>query len=201
MKYQEILNNGLSQLGLNLESIKLEQYLELLDKWNHAYNLTAVRDLDSMVTKHILDSLAILPFIKGKSLLDVGTGAGLPGIPLAIALPHLKIVLLDSNGKKIRFLQEVKRKLKLDNVEIIQSRVESYHPTALFDTLTSRAFSAIEQMLNLSRHLIVPDGIWVLMKGRRPDDELAAIKMPSRVESYAVPGIDGERCCVIIENN
>jgi len=201
MKYQEILKNGLSELGLKIESIKLEQYLELLHKWNHAYNLTAIRDLESMVSKHILDSLAILPFIKGKSLLDVGTGAGLPGIPLAIATPNLKIVLLDSNGKKIRFLQEVKRQLKLDNVEIIQTRVESYHPDTLFDILTSRAFSSIEQMLNLTRHLITPDGMWVLMKGLRPDDELAAIQMPSRVESYIVPGVDGERCCVIIENN
>ena len=201
MKYQEILKNGLSELGLTIDSIKLEQYLELLHKWNHAYNLTAIRDLESMVSKHILDSLAILPFVNGESLLDVGTGAGLPGIPLAIAAPNLKIVLLDSNGKKIRFLQEVKRQLKLDNVEIIQSRVESYHPDILFDILTSRAFSSIDQMLNLTRHLITPDGMWVLMKGLRPDDELAAIQMPSRVESYIVPGVDGERCCVIIENN
>jgi len=201
MKYQEILKNGLSELGLTIDSIKLEQYLELLHKWNHAYNLTAIRDLESMVSKHILDSLAILPFVNGESLLDVGTGAGLPGIPLAIAAPNLKIVLLDSNGKKIRFLQEVKRQLKLDNVEIIQSRVESYHPDILFDILTSRAFSSIDQMLNLTRHLIAPDGMWVLMKGLRPDDELAAIQMPSRVESYIVPGVDGERCCVIIENN
>ena len=194
------LNEGLHRLGLDIPCERLLEYLYLLHKWNHAYNLTAIRDLDSMVTRHLLDSLAILPWVKGPRLLDVGSGAGLPGLPLAIASPELKVVLIDSNGKKIRFLQEVKRVLSLANVDIIQSRVESYHPAHLFDTVTSRAFSHLEQMIIWTKHLVATEGIWLAMKGQYPESELATIHRPYRVETYAVVGIDGERCCVIVEN-
>ena len=194
------LNEGLRELGLDVPLEGFLQYLYLLHKWNHAYNLTAIRDLDSMVTLHLLDSLSIVPWVKGPCLLDVGSGAGLPGIPLAIACPELKVVLLDSNGKKIRFLHEVKRVLSLANVDIIQSRVESYHPAHLFDTVTSRAFSHLEQMIVWTKHLLATEGRWLAMKGRYPDVELAAIHRPYCVETYAVTGIDGERCCVIVEN-
>ena len=194
------LDKGLHQLKLHIPTEGLLQYLTLLHKWNHAYNLTAVRDMESMVTRHLLDSLAVLPWVKGPRLLDVGSGAGLPGIPLALALPELHVVLLDSNGKKIRFLQEVKRALSLTNVEIIQARVENYHPLVGFDTVISRAFSSLHQMITWSCHLIAPEGVWLAMKGRRPDDELHAIHFPYRVETYTVDGIDGERCCVIVEN-
>ncbi len=193
------LQQGIQQFGLDLAVDPLMQYLLLLHKWNHAYNLTAVRDLDEMVTRHLLDSLAIVHWIKGPRVLDVGSGGGLPGIPLAIALPHVQIVLLDSNGKKTRFLQEVKRALSLNNVEIVQTRVENYHPAHGFDTVTSRAFSELQQMINWTDHLIATSGIWVAMKGRSPDAELATINHSYRVEQYPVAGIDGERCCVIIE--
>ena len=197
---ERALSHGMQQLGLDFPCEGLLHYLTLLHKWNQAYNLTAVRDMDSMVTRHILDSLAILPWVQGTRLLDVGTGPGLPGIPLALANPSLQVVLLDSNGKKIRFLQEVKRALALDNVEIAQTRVENYHPTHAFDTVTSRAFSELKHMLNCTQHLIATDGIWLAMKGRHPETELAGMNRPYRTEPYTVAGIDGERCCIIIEN-
>jgi len=193
------LQDGIDQLGLQVPVQPLLTYLGLLHKWNHAYNLTAIRDIDSMVTRHLLDSLAILPWIKAPKLLDVGTGAGLPGIPLAIGLPDVQVVLLDSNGKKVRFLQEVKRVLSLNNVEIVQTRAENYHPAHGFDTVTSRAFSDLKQMVDWTEHLIAPNGIWLAMKGRCPETELAAITYPYRVEQYAVAGVEGERCCIIIE--
>lgn len=194
------LSDGLAQLGVQVPVEPLLDYLTLLDKWNHAYNLTAVRGMDAMVARHVLDSLAILPWVTGSRLVDVGTGAGLPGIPLAIARPECGVVLLDSNGKKIRFLNEVKRTLSLDNVEIVQTRVENYHPARGFDTVISRAFSDLNQMIRWTGHLLAADGIWLAMKGRVPASELASISHPYRVESYSVAGVDGERCCVIIEN-
>lgn len=195
-----LLEQGLKQFGLSSLCAPLLQYLLLLDKWNAAYNLTAVRDLDSMVSKHILDSLAIVPWIKGNRILDVGTGAGLPGIPLAIAKPEIQFVLLDSNGKKTRFLNEVKRQLNLKNLEIVQFRVENYHPAQGFDTVISRAFSSLEQMIHWTQHLIAKDGMWLAMKGRYPDTELDMILQPYRVERYTVESIEGERCCVLIDN-
>lgn len=198
--FAQILADGLEQLGLQTATSPLLHYLILLQKWNKTYNLTAIRDMETMITRHVLDSLAIRPWIQGKRLLDVGTGAGLPGIPLALANPNLEVVLLDSNGKKTRFLQEIKRTLKLENIEVIQSRVENYHPSFDFDTVTSRAFSELAQMLKWTRHLIGRNGIWLAMKGRLPETELASINLPYQVKPYTVPGLDGERCCVIIEN-
>ncbi|MCL5272804.1 MAG: 16S rRNA (guanine(527)-N(7))-methyltransferase RsmG [Gammaproteobacteria bacterium] len=200
LKIEQLLNDGLKQFGLNSIGAPLLQYLLLLKKWNAAYNLTAVRDLESMINKHLLDSLAIIPWVKGNNILDVGTGPGLPGIPLAIALPEKQFVLLDSNGKKIRFLNEVKRQLNLKNLEIVQFRVENYHPAQGFDTVTSRAFSSLDQMIHWTQHLIANDGIWLAMKGRYPDTELNMIHQKYRVEGYTVEGVDGERCCVIIDN-
>ncbi|WP_298627369.1 16S rRNA (guanine(527)-N(7))-methyltransferase RsmG [uncultured Legionella sp.] len=200
LKIEQLLNEGLAQFGLNSISTPLMHYLLLLKKWNAAYNLTAVRDLESMINKHLLDSLAIIPWLKGNHILDVGTGPGLPGIPLAIAQPEKQFVLLDSNGKKIRFLNEVKRQLNLKNLEIVQFRVENYHPAQGFDTVTSRAFSSLDQMIHWTQHLIAKDGIWLAMKGRYPDTELDMIHQKYRVERYTVDGVDGERCCIIIDN-
>ena len=135
--HKQHLLNGMRALNLEIPCDRFLNYLTLLHKWNQAYNLTAVRDMTSMVTRHLLDSLAILPWVHGTFILDVGTGAGLPGIPLAIARPDLHIVLLDSNGKKTRFLQEAKRSLALNNIEIVQTRVENYHADHKFDTITS----------------------------------------------------------------
>jgi 16S rRNA (guanine527-N7)-methyltransferase len=178
---------------------KISAYLTLLDKWNQAYNLTAIRDKDMMISHHILDSLAIMPWLNGEKIIDVGSGAGLPGIPLALARPDLKIFLLDSNGKKARFLQEAKRVLNLKNVEVIQSRVEDYNPSFNFDTVISRAFSSIDNMLDKTNHLLADKGIWLAMKGQRPDSELSNIKNSYQIKSYPVAFVDGERCCVILE--
>lgn len=201
LKIKSLLTQGLEQFDLQSLAPPLFEYLLLLDKWNAAYNLTAVRDLESMISKHVLDSLAILPWVKGPRILDVGTGAGLPGIPLAIAMPDAQFVLLDSNGKKIRFLNEVKRRLDLKNLETVQFRVENYHPAQGFDTVTSRAFSSLEQMIHWTQHLVAKDGIWLAMKGRYPDTELEAIQQKYCVEGYTVNGVEGERCCVIIDNS
>lgn len=200
-KVHDKLVTGVNHLGLTLPVESLFRYLQLLYKWNQAYNLTAIRDPEEMVSRHLLDSLAILPWVNGTRLIDVGTGGGLPGIPLAIALPDCHIVLLDSNGKKIRFLNEVKRALKLDNVEIIQSRVENYRPLEGFDTITSRAFSDLSQMIDWTTHLIATNGIWLAMKGHTPESELAAIKYPYQVKPYTVEGINEARCCIILEND
>lgn len=196
----QLLQQGLTDLGLLLDVDPICQYLLLLQKWNKAYNLTAIRDMGTMITRHILDSLAILPWLKGKRIIDVGTGAGFPGIPIALANPDLEVVLLDSNGKKIRFLQAIKRHLQLDNIEIVQSRVEAYHPPILFDTVTSRAFSDVNQMLKWTSHLLTQEGIWLAMKGRTPVTELLNIQKSYLIKQYQVPGLEGERCCVIIEN-
>lgn len=195
-----LLRDGLAELKVPDAYEKLMAYLSLLDKWNRAYNLTSVRDLPAMVSRHVLDSLAISPFIYGSRIIDVGSGAGLPGIPLAITHPNHQFVLLDSNGKKTRFLDEVKRSLGLNNVEVVQSRAENYHPSAAFDTVISRAFSDLAQMLNWTTHLIAENGIWLAMKGKYPQTELDMITNPSRVHPYRVPGLEEERCSVIIDN-
>jgi 16S rRNA (guanine527-N7)-methyltransferase len=194
------LEQGLKQFDLESFCKPVLAYLTLLNKWNLAYNLTAVRDLESMINKHILDSLAISPWLKGRKIIDVGTGAGLPGIPLAITNPQMQLTLLDSNGKKTRFLAEVKRQLDLENIEIVQFRIENYRPAQGFDTVVSRAFSSLDQMIHWTQHLIAPNGIWLAMKGRYPTEELNLIHKPYRVEPYRVEGIEGERCCVLIDN-
>jgi 16S rRNA (guanine527-N7)-methyltransferase len=193
------MHNILRALAPNTDPERFEAYVALLCKWNNTYNLTAIRDPMRMLTHHIFDSLAILPWITGTRVLDVGAGAGLPGIPLALASPEKNIVLLDSNGKKTRFLHEVKRILNLPNIEIIHQRVESYHPSAPFDTVTSRAFSDVSSFINGSQHLLSPTGFWVAMKGHQPDTELRDIAYSFRVESYTVPEINESRCVVIIQ--
>jgi len=196
---ESILSPGMAEMGLSLPVKPFIDYLLLLQKWNKAYNLTAIRELSEMATLHVLDSLAILPFLHGQHLIDVGSGAGLPGIPLAIARPDCQIVLLDSNGKKTRFLQEVKRSLALSNIEIVHDRAENFHPAQPFDTVISRAFSDLAQMLYWTEHLVASKGIWLAMKGRYPETELHAVNQVSQVKNYVVPGLQGERCCVIIE--
>lgn len=196
------LRSGIAKLT-HLESADaaadlLAQYLQLLNQWNQAYNLTAVRDIHEMVGRHVFDSLAVLPWIKGNLVLDVGTGAGLPGIPLAIVCPTKQFVLLDSNGKKTRFLQAVKHALKLNNIEVVQARVETYTAVRPFDTIVSRAYAHVQTMLEATQHLLAPDGIWVAMKGPNVLSELSALTYPHRVEYYSVVGMTEERCCVVI---
>ena len=198
------IKTGLATLNVPGNHDKLAQdchtYLLLLDKWNTAYNLTAIHTIQDRVERHILDSLAIYPWIKGKHILDVGTGAGLPGIPLALCYPDKHVVLLDSNGKKTRFLTEVKRVLNLSNVDIVHMRVERYRPEILFDSIVSRAFSDLQSLLDLTAHLIRPQGHWVAMKGPNVNIELQTLSRPYRLESYQIPGMSGERYCVVLEN-
>ena len=198
------LEQGIAALGLQLPEAavpRLLDYLELLVRWNAAYNLTAIRDPAEMVTRHLLDSLAILPYVSGATLADLGTGPGLPGIVLAIAAPGRAITLVDSNGKKVRFLREAIRSLKLEGVQAVQSRVEEVEGS--FDCITARAFAALGDMLGWGGHLLAPGGRWLAMKGRRPDDELAALPAGFALESLhalAVPGLEGERHLAVIRH-
>ena len=158
---QQILEDGIERLGLKSTALQISQlltYLEILHKWNGAYNLTSVRDKNQMVVTHILDSLSIAPLIEWKSLLDAGTGAGLPGIPLAILYPDRHFTLLDSNGKKIRFIFQVKNQLSLKNLTEIQCRLEDYKPKVLFDAIISRALSSLSDMTQKTKHLLKKEG-------------------------------------------
>lgn len=178
---------------------RLLAYLELLAKWNRAYNLTAVRDPAEMVARHLLDSLAVLPFVHGTPLADIGSGAGLPGIPLAIAQPDLAVTLVESNGKKARFLREAVRTLPLPNVTVRETRVQD--AVGPFATVTARAFASLADMLAGGGHLLARDGRWLAMKGRIDRDEIAAVPGGFHVVAVhrlAVPGIDGERNLVVL---
>lgn len=197
------LREGLERLGVAVDAAaeaRLLAYLALLVRWNRAYNLTAVRDPAQMVSRHLLDSLAVLPWVEGDTLVDVGTGPGLPGLPLAIARPGLRVSLLDANGKKVRFLRQVVMELGLADVEVVQSRVESFRPPHGFDLVTSRAFAALPDMVDLTRHLLAPGGRWLAMKGVSPEPELAALPgdIVSRVEPLHVPGETACRHLVIL---
>ena len=177
----------------------LLKYLGELVLWNKAYNLTAVRDPVEMVTRHLLDSLAVLPHVEGRTL-DVGSGAGLPGIPLALANPALHVTLLDSNGKKARFLRHAQRTLPLTNVEIVEARAEKFQPPARFDTIVSRAFSSLEDFLGQTAHLGAEGCRWLAMKGKLDPAELAALPKGFEIGerlALAVPGLDEERHLVV----
>jgi 16S rRNA (guanine527-N7)-methyltransferase len=174
----EKLKAGLQSLGLDPEQHPCEQYIAyiaLLHKWNQAYNLTAIKDPEEMLTRHVLDSLSVLPFIKGKQCMDIGTGPGLPGMILALALPETNWVLLDSNIKKIRFLRHVKAELDISNVDIVQSRAESYKPEKEFDTIICRAFAPLNRMFEWSKHLITEHNQLLAMKGKQANDEINAL--------------------------
>lgn len=200
-KCREILTDGLAFLSLSPDPEKLElllQFIALIEKWNKAYNLTAVRDKEAMVRLHILDSLAICPHLHGKLLIDIGTGAGLPGIPLAIYCPEMEFVLLDSNAKKTRFVQQAILELKLKNVSVLQSRVEDYQPAQGFDTVVSRAFASMSEIIKLTSHLLNQDGLLLAMKGQQPAEELTALTQPYRIIPIKVPHVEAERCLVCI---
>ncbi|HDY85557.1 hypothetical protein LCGC14_0733360 [marine sediment metagenome] len=202
---QQLLQ-GCDTLKLDLTELQISQlltYVQLLDKWNKVYNLTSVRDPQEMISRHILDSLAVLPYLPGPSLLDVGTGAGLPGIPVAIANPNISVTLLDSNSKKTRFLQQVKAELGLTNITVVHGRVEQAE-LAKFTTVTARAFSTIDVIIDLAGRHCDDAGSLVLMKGVYPEEELAAnIEGFSLqdVVSLDVPNCDGKRHLVRLIKN
>lgn len=204
--YAQELEEGARQLDVELDDIKRDQllsYLALLSKWNKAYNLTAVRDTAEMVSRHLLDSLSVVPHVQpgGSRWLDVGSGGGMPGIPLAILFPERHFTVLDSNGKKTRFLTQVKLELKLANLDVVHSRVEQFRPSQPFTGITSRAFSSLKDFTNWTRHLGDIESVWLSMKGVQPDDELQALPADFQLERCVVlkvPGCQGQRHLLIL---
>lgn len=205
MSPREQLEHGLALLGLALSSAagqRLLDYAALLMKWNRTYRLTAVSTTDAVISYHLLDSLAILPFVRGPALLDVGSGGGMPGVPLAIARPDLRVLLLDSNSKKAAFLRQAAIELGLGNIDVHCGRVEAYRPVTGFATLTARAFSGLSDLVACSRHLLSGGGCWLAMKGTPPHgEEIARLPRDVVVEAahrLHVPGVEGERHVVVM---
>lgn len=202
-KLERLLEQGLQQMQLTLtadQKRQLLEYLALLHKWNRAFNLTAVREAEQMVSRHLLDSLSVLPWIRGPRLIDVGSGPGLPGIPLAICRPDLQVTTLDSNGKKTRFQQQVKAALKLDNLTVIHGRVESCQQ-APFDQVISRAFASLNDMLEWTAHLCSETGVFLAMKGLYPAQEVSTLREGFALDAchpLQVPDCEGERHLLII---
>ncbi|MGB9128733.1 MAG: 16S rRNA (guanine(527)-N(7))-methyltransferase RsmG [Thiobacillus sp.] len=229
MSVEQGLAAGIAALGLALPEgaeAKLLDYLSLLDKWNRVYNLTAVRDTERMVSHHLLDSLAAVPVfdeilaarphpnpppegegasvgLRPPTAIDVGSGGGLPGIPLAIARPELQVTLIDSIAKKTAFLLQVKAELGLVNLQVVTGRVEDFRPETGFDVITSRAFSDLNEFVTLTRHLLKPAGRWLAMKGLYPNEEIAQLPAGVRVSAdhvLVVPGLDASRHLIVLES-
>jgi len=196
---EALLGRGLAALGLELDDARraaLLRFAALLQRWNQVFNLTAVRDPGEIITRHLLDTLAVLPYVPVGRLVDVGSGAGLPGIPLAIVRPELVVTLLDASAKRVRFVRQVVIELGLANVHPVHARAEEHHPEAPYDAVITRAFANISDMLTACRHLVASDGVILAMKGRRPDTELAALPpgiVLRDVVPLAVPGLDAAR--------
>ena len=197
-----ILTSGLEALSLELSDTQQQQlvdYVVMIDKWNKAYNLTSVRDPKQMMVKHILDSLAIVPHLSasaGENIIDVGTGPGLPGMPLAIAFPNKSFTLLDSLGKRVRFMTQCVHTLKLTNVTPVQSRVEEHNSEKPYDIVLSRAFASLKDMLHWCEHLVDSDGQFLALKGQFPQEEIDEVSdhfQVSRTENLTVPNLVGER--------
>lgn len=199
---QHRLTDGLAALELSdALGPPLLAYLDLLLRWNRHFNLTAVRDPAEAVTRHLLDSLAVLPYLTGPRLLDLGSGAGLPGVPVALARPDWQVVLLDRNGKKTRFLTQAALSLPLPNVSVVQADAGRYRPAAGFDTITARAVTELSSLLGQARPLLAPDGRLVAWKGRYPDAEMAALDATDvswACHALAVPGLDAPRHAVVV---
>ncbi|MGP4845460.1 16S rRNA (guanine(527)-N(7))-methyltransferase RsmG [Marinobacter sp. 1Y8] len=204
-QWPDQLASGLEELGFSLDAATRSQllaFLALLQKWNRAYNLTAVRDPAEMVSRQLLDSLSVLPHIQAGRILDVGAGGGLPGIPLAIVCPERQFTLLDGNSKKTRFLQQCVLELKLSNVDVIHARAEDFAPAQPFDQITSRAFTALENLVNWCGDLLAPTGYFLAMKGQFPEEEVARLPAQWQVKDdirLSVPGCEGARHLLIID--
>lgn len=216
---KQLLIKGAAEMGVDLTPLQAEQlmlYINEFEKWNKAYNLSAVRELEQMISRHLLDSLSVVPWLREKiglqeklgqnperqSIIDVGTGGGLPGIPLSIMFPQINWTLLDSNGKKIRFLFHIKTLLKLDNVSVENRRVETFQPEKKFDAVISRAFASLQDMTEGCSHLLKPEGIFLAMKGLFPQDEIEPIKNKiDLIETIKlkVAATEGERHLLVLQ--
>ena len=197
----KMLDTALKTLGLEMpeaQQKRLLAFMTLLQKWNQTYNLTSIEN-EKMLTHHILDSLAVVPYLKGERILDVGTGAGFPGIPLAFYFPEKHFTLLDSNGKKTRFLIQAKAELGIDNIDVVQSRVEAFHTEDCFDAIIFRAVKSIEEIVGKSRHLCCKRGQFLAMKGSYPAEELKAMTNPVTVHELKIPGLQAKRHLVILQ--
>lgn len=196
------LEAGLDELGLSLTDTQVDrliQYLTLLEKWNKVYNLTAIRDPKEMLIKHLLDSLAVVPHITSERIIDVGTGGGLPGIPLAICFPDKTVDLLDSNSKKTRFLIQAKAELGLVNSQVIHDRVENYQPKLGYDAVISRAFASMQDMLHWTDHLLAENGVWWAMKAQQEFEDLKTLPGLVVIEEMIqlkIPGLDAQRILI-----
>lgn len=199
------LELGIRALGLELGGAarsQLLRHLELLEKWNRIHNLTAVQDKVKAVSVHLLDSLSVVPYLEGKRFLDVGSGAGFPGIPIAVARPEIQMDLLDSNHKKYAFLKQAIAELGLKNARAVCERVESWRPAGQFDCIISRALAEIAEVVALVKHLLAPGGVIAAMKGIHPFEEIERIPPDFRVRqvhALTVPGLGAERHLVLIE--
>ncbi len=202
-KDRDLLVEGLHRMSLNLSNQMINQlmaYLNLIEKWNRVYNLTAIRERDEMIKLHFLDSLSILNHLEMEHVLDVGSGAGFPGIVLAITKPELKVTVMDSVNKKTTFMQQVKSELSLTNLNVVNARVEDYQPTILFDGVITRAFSSIQNMLLMTQHTIQKNGAWLAMKSKDVKEELEALDQNQyTLISLEVPFINAERYLVKIK--
>jgi 16S rRNA (guanine527-N7)-methyltransferase len=199
-RFESLLRGGLAELAVDPACLpQLLSYLAELEKWNAAYNLSGIRNAEEIVVRHLLDALAVLPAVSGR-VIDIGSGAGIPGLILAIANPALQMTVLDSNGKKARFMRHVQRTLKLTNVEVIEDRAEAYMPAQLFDRIISRAFAALGDFLRVTGHLAAPGGKWLAMKGKLDADEQAGIPdgfVIVDVKSLVVPSLNEARHLII----
>lgn len=198
------LTEAIASMGLTLEprqEAALLDYLALLAKWNRTYNLTAIHEPERMLTHHVLDSLAVLPYIGPGPLLDVGSGGGLPGIPLAIARPDLEVTLMDASQKKCGFMQQAAIELKLERIRVVHGRVEDFRAEGGFPQIVSRAFSELREFVALTRHLLAGGGEWLAMKGLYPNEEIALLK-GARVKRdirLHVPGLEADRHLIVME--
>lgn len=199
-----LLADGVSALNLSVNEQQITQllgFINLIEKWNKAYNLTAIKTKVDSVRLHLLDSLTVLPYLEGPRVIDIGTGAGLPGIPLAICLPQLAFTLLDSNAKKTRFVQQAVLELKLSNVQIVHNRVEDFQPEQGYNTILTRAFAELANIVDITQHLLAPDGMLLAMKGQYSETELAQVNANKVVIPVKIPGVAAERNLVCIRLN
>lgn len=204
---QSRLADGAAEMGIRIDEKQLQTlltYLALLRRWNRVYNLTAVKSDTGILTRHLLDSLSVVPYLQGKKVVDIGSGAGLPGVPVAVACPEKQITLLDSNAKRCRFLRQVQAELNMQNVKVVQQRAEEYRPAEKFDNLLSRAFSSLQDFIACSKHLLADGGQVLAMKGVWPGEEAAELPtgfIIKNVVKLTVPGLPEQRHLVICEQS